>query len=814
MKRRITLYSILGLCLFFLSLSFGETFSDVLQEKLKTYRRERQPGILYTHIDRNNYMPGDTIWFKSYMLSGMKSEVLHVRITDEQKQVVMQQQFPIYDIRAHGHVALSDTLNDGKYFFYAYTDRMMNFDPEEVFVQPITINSNISERVDMELFAVNSDKIVRGSDVKIGIRVKDQNLALKGATGLYTLWVGNERIRSGDLGTNRQGEAYISFTYPKIADSQSVRFQARLDGERQYATLSLNLRHEGSTLKVNTYPEGGQLVEEVPNNVVFEVLDANKNPVLTKLALNEGGKQIGSIETNQQGIGKFLFTPKKNIPYRITFNESGIAKTVPLGNILREGYSLRLEKDKDQYSAIVFNNSKPETPTLVLRAFDKILWTGKVQVKSGDSARITIPAQDFPRDLLSLAIFEPNGNPFAERLFMNRPTEAAEYQVLIDTIRNSIGKRDKIKVRLTITDRKGSLVKTNLSVAVTEKSSLTLPDYRNIVHTFNFHHLPSASTLTNERAGGELDMLMISKNWGWYDWRHIANYQAKNMINILTNSAGVSGMITKKAKKTLQPLNILLWSKSGLEPIDIDENGYFSILPEKLMVNQFEAKYLVLGTEFFDNYQIKFLDHSVEFDKKVKAGTSLYTSQPFNNVAKYMPPPVNIRNRAIQLKEVNISALGSATIHGNKCSNECGDYVCIYKVLNCPIHNCGEKPKIGIVYRFPYAPNVIYNGCNKAPTRAPQGSIPGGLPAPGTSLRLQAISYPKAFFLPDYSDQASIVPDTRPTIYWEPNLYTDANGKTTFEFYTSGIKQEYTIMVQGIEINTLRPIYHTHTLKL
>lgn len=812
MKEKIIFFIVTGVSVFFLSFAFGDKLSDALNEKLEIYRRENQPAILYTHIDRNNYMPGDTIWFKSYQLSGMKSDVLYLRITDDNRKVVMQQQFPVYDIRAHGEVALSDTLPDGKYFLHAYTDRMINFDPEEVFVQPITISSNISERVDMEMFATNADKIERGKEVKVGLRVKDKNMAVKGAMGYYSIWVGNERLKSREIGTNRQGEAYIDFTYPKIADSQSVRFKARLDGDRQYASLSLNLKHDGNSLKVNVYPEGGPLLNGVVNNTVFEVLDANKNPVTTSLTLNEGNRKIATIETNKQGVGKIRFKPDKNFKYTITYKEYGTLKTTSLPNVAQEGYGLKLETDKDQYSAIIHNLGKPENPTLVVRAFSKVLWTGKPMVRKGDSVRVALPVHDFPKDVLSLAIFEPSGTPGAERLFVNKPNDT-EYIVQIDTVKISHARYNKIKVILRVTDKNGNPVNTNLSVAVTEKSMLSTSDYRTIGNAVTFHHLSNAAVLAAQESDADLDMLMISKNWGRYNWQQILSYQPKNRINILTNTSGINGIITKISKKTLKPLSIYLWSKSGIEPVDVMENGYFSIPPEQLMVNQFEAKYLILGADFYENYQIKLLDHAVEYDEKVKAGAALYWPQQFNTIARYDPPLVKTAGRGIQLKEVKISALGSVSIHGRKCSNECGDYVCIYKVLNCPIHNCGETPKVGLVYRYPYSHNVVYNGCNKVPTRAPEGSVPGGLPAPSTSLRLQAISYPRSFFVPDYSNPVT-EPDNRPTIYWEPNLYTNTESKTTFEFGTSGIKQEYIIVVQGIEVNTLRPVYHTQTLKL
>jgi hypothetical protein len=369
---------------------------------------------------------------------------------------------------------------------------------------------------------------------------------------------------------------------------------------------------------------------------------------------------------------------------------------------------------------------------------------------------------------------------------------------------------------LTITDQTGNPVETNLSVAVIEKSTLYIPDYRNILHSFYFHHLSDPNILTYDESDPGFDALMISKNWGKYDWKHIIQYRPTNSIRILANTGGVTGLITPKNKKSPGLLQLLLWSKSGPEPIEVNENGYFSLPPEKLMVNQFESKYLILGADFYEKYDIKFLNQATEFDSRVKAGTSLNWSQPFHTFAKYQPPPLKMFG-GIQLKEVTISANGKDP-NGRKrystCNNNCGDYVCKYKVLNCSNHPCVETPVIGIVYGYtPQMPVAIYNGCGKPPTRAPSGSMPGGLPAPATSLPLQQINYPSTFFLPDYSGNAFIAPDIRTTIFWSPNLNTDVNGKTSFEFYTSDIKSDFMIVVQGIDINTLRPVYYLHNLK-
>lgn len=57
------------------------------------------------------------------------------------------------------------------------------------------------------------------------------------------------------------------------------------------------------------------------------------------------------------------------------------------------------------------------------------------------------------------------------------------------------------------------------------------------------------------------------------------------------------------------------------------------------------------------------------------------------------------------------------------------------------------------------------------------------------------------FYSPKYTAKPEEVaePDYRSTIYWEPNLVTDANGRAKVFFYTSDVKGKYTISVEGVD---------------
>ena len=65
------------------------------------------------------------------------------------------------------------------------------------------------------------------------------------------------------------------------------------------------------------------------------------------------------------------------------------------------------------------------------------------------------------------------------------------------------------------------------------------------------------------------------------------------------------------------------------------------------------------------------------------------------------------------------------------------------------------------------------------------------------------LSRPAQFYEPRYAvnDKSKHLPDTRSTIYWQPNVNTDANGNATISFYTADKHSTYTIILEGTDIN-------------
>jgi hypothetical protein len=77
------------------------------------------------------------------------------------------------------------------------------------------------------------------------------------------------------------------------------------------------------------------------------------------------------------------------------------------------------------------------------------------------------------------------------------------------------------------------------------------------------------------------------------------------------------------------------------------------------------------------------------------------------------------------------------------------------------------------------------------------------MPVPLNAVRIPyVVAEPVASFTsPDYSTEGfknSRIPDFRNTLYWNPSLQPDKNGKYIVEFWSSDISSDYLIKIEGV----------------
>jgi hypothetical protein len=100
---------------------------------------------VYLHIDRENYLAGDDIWFKAYLIDALDhlltdhSSNLHVELISPSSEIISGRIIRLEGGLGNGDFKLPADIRSGRYRLRAYTNYMRNFSDQLFFTKEITI---------------------------------------------------------------------------------------------------------------------------------------------------------------------------------------------------------------------------------------------------------------------------------------------------------------------------------------------------------------------------------------------------------------------------------------------------------------------------------------------------------------------------------------------------------------------------------------------------------------------------------------------------------------------------------------------------
>lgn len=800
---------------------------SVLQEPLANHQAAHPNSNLYLHLDKTTYTPEETIWLKAYLLgdTAQKAKVLYVRIVDDERNEVSGAQFPIYDVRAHGNIELSKPSNiehldlikhpfrlDGNYTLYAYTDCMVALGDTNVFVQPIRISRITGRRLEATASVTDTAMLYVGGQVQVRVDVRESGSFAVGVKGEYQLLAGGKELKYGRLTTNIFGEAFVDFTYPDLADHESLKVKLLFTKGSDYTELALNLPHRGNPVTVNCLPEGGSPVPG--GHVAIEVLDILGNPVQTALRLMVEDSTVASVTTDTLGMATVELPHAAGVRYTVkTLDGCGQTQIdVPSANRLG-GFSLKLQQDSTGSRAMIRNLGSDVTALLVLRTNKEILWSTQQEILPGDSVMVVIPVGKYPKDVLSLAVFDRDGTPQAERLFLNRNDEP--YQVTITTDRQQYGTHQKVTVSLSATDASGNPVVANFSVAATERDRNDSLVFRNILQQRYYGEFikPVSNRLISAKSTTVLDRVLLGNGWLRNRRRSDMVYPSSGISAHLSNADGVVGTVPSTIKKIeLRSFQGFKAEKNGIRrivktmTIEVDRESQSFFVPDSLLLSrsgQEWAMKIPTSSGWKYEYLVDWQNPDIGFDRTIVTGKQLYIPEVLQSFAIAALPAAsrfdfNAMNLLDEVVVGRKEQAVSRTLKKPKCEQYEDRIHAEYLKMRDLSYMVESMIVKGKTYTWGYNPydepkTIICLGCGRY----------------RDINYIKNITIPEEFPLPDYETYPTTELDMRSTVYWNSNVYTDADGTATFSFFTSDVTGEFEIVAQGLVESDLRPLIGT-----
>ena len=290
--------------------AIDDPFVNTLIEKLSSYNQQLPVEKVYVQTDRDNYVPGETIWLKGYLFEGIghgidsASRVLYVDLVDADKNRVVQQiKLKADKGQAPGQLALPDSLLTGTYLLQAYTGWMRNFPADYYFTKTLTIlrADDVPERATKVVLKPDLQLLPEGGQMVMGINSRIAFKALNSSgksMDINGFVLNNQNDTVMGFGSLHLGMGTFSVT-PE--PNQTYRVFARAAGSKEFFEYPMPTAQPlGFVMTVDNVSN--------PNNVkVF--IQHNKTSSAPEAGLPEGAGRVTLVAQTRGVVVQVVQAP-------------------------------------------------------------------------------------------------------------------------------------------------------------------------------------------------------------------------------------------------------------------------------------------------------------------------------------------------------------------------------------------------------------------------------------------------------------------------------------------------------------------------
>ncbi|RYF21468.1 MAG: carboxypeptidase regulatory-like domain-containing protein [Flavobacteriales bacterium] len=532
--------------------------------KTKQLSEEQPLEKVYLHLDKPYYAVADTVWFKAYVttqnnIPSPLSKIVYVEMYNSVDSLVQTVKLPVKNSVAYGHIPLPmNTYKQGNYYIRAYTLWMLNFDPDYFFSKNLLIGEAIDKQLITNISYANApaDKAI-----KTTARIQFKDTSKKPLANKTVNWrvFHNYDVFARGRGTT-DANGYLTVTITSKPGDPIAKGTLVADvniADKELASASFNIRQNDNGVDFQVFPEGGQLIVGIPNQVGFKALKSNGLGIDVKGSIvDEQNIEVGTFTSSFAGIGSFFLSPEAGKNYKVKFIAGGISKTIDLPKAV-EGITLQASNPaatdfinlRILASAAFYETNKDKVFSLVGQNSSVIAYAAQLSLKN-QVITAKIPKQNFSSGIAQLTLFDEKSEPISERLVFVLHNDAMNLALKADL--PTYKPRQKVKLTLDAKS-KGQPIIGDFSVSVTDEtkvpvdensettilSSLLLTsDLKGYIEKPNYYF-----NKTDDKKLADLDRLMLTQGYRRFAYKEILAGRFPRIMLLPEQGISISGTL-------------------------------------------------------------------------------------------------------------------------------------------------------------------------------------------------------------------------------------------------------------------------------
>ena len=859
-KRSITV--LLGVLLYFSSLS-AQTMQDTIIANFSLMERIPKEK-LYLHLDKPFYGAGEKIWFKGYLVNAIthqnnaQSNFIITELINRSDSIVERKKIRRDSLGFHNAFTLPATLPAGDYYLRGYSNWMLNEDPDFFFSRNIKIGNSIDNTIVSSIEYQQEDDTHYTAKIKFTSNVQ----AVFENTTIKYLYLENGKIKNkGKKKTDENG--WISISLPDLKSPVARRIEVEFDDPQYIYKRTFHLPVFTNDFDVKFFPEGGALINIPHQNVAFKAQGADGfSKEIEGFLFNSKGDTLTNFRSEHNGMGIFTMNPVNNETYYVTVRTNdSITKRFDLPAIESKGISIAMSHYKQEIRYEIQKTEATEWPQkLFLLAHTR----GKLAILQPINPKRTFGKMNdslFTEGSTHFMLIDEQGNALSERLIFVPDHKPNQWQITAD--QPTYGKREKVSLQIAAKDNEGNPVEGTFSVSITDRKSiqpdsladnilsnlLLTSDLKGYVEDPAFYFLnQDARTLRS------IDYLMMTHGWRRHKMENVLRTPSLNFTNYIEKGQTISGRIMGffGANVKKGPICVLAPKYNIIATTETDEKGQFIVNtsfrdsttflvqartkkgfagvdilmdPPQYPVATHKAPYFNGATTFMEDYLMNTRDQYY-----MEGGMRVYNLKEVTVTAKRERPS----SKSIYTGGINTYTVEEDRLQGyGQTAFDAASRLPSVTITNgSEIHiRNNSEPAIIVIDDIVYedASDILKDiqvsdmssisllrGADAVilGPRASGGAVvitlkdPRNLPARPAQgiITYTPLGYSESveFYHPTYDTpekKNAQRSDFRSTVYWNPELRLDAEGKATIEYYTPDSTAPEDIIIEGVDKN-------------